>query len=675
MLDPAAPPVDAAPAASPVPEPLSAYSLTPDANKAVAKVLKQLLDAAKDARADFIKTRDEIKQYAYDRTFSFLYQEQDQDLFFKAKIAKAAEFLEIMGAALYPSNPEAAVNTFEFASLTQRLRHKTEKDYCDYAWRHGDMTQHGSRLVHDGLLGGRGVVWTGYNGRKKIVQSVHDTVDNLLIDADAKTKEEVNWVARRRIKPRWMLMKLYPEARDTIARLEKHTDSKSNAAKGSGNHASDLIEYHEVYMRVGLANYSPDMLRDSDPATQQAFADDAPKKYVVACDYLLEVGEWEIPFFHGDMWPCEWFDPLQGNCGLWPTSPLETGLGHLKALNWIYTLYLSKMRVTTRTPLVVANINGQGLDDDAIVKILKGKDLDIVRVTINGDVLKLSDLVQQFKFDTGVEEFERFVSIVGSAFEKATGLYEVLYTGTTPTQIRNATTADMIRNASSSRINNMQVRMEQFMARLALKTMFAARYLESPEDIAAKFGPQAAETWGVLAPPEQVQMERQQREMLKAQLQQTLTMQASMPVPGPMGPMPPAPPDPAVIAGQVEAQLGPEMLVSLEDWLNEASRDVQAGSMRPMNPQAQVDNLNVALNQLAPAVATIPGGAEFVAHISVEFARLNKYSLEFQEAAKKFAAQAAQVTQAQVMAASMPPLPPSTGTPEKGPQTGPEGGK
>lgn len=111
--------------------------------------------------------------------------------------------------------------------------------------------------------------------------------------------------------------------------------------------------------------------------------------------------------------------------------------------------------------------------------------------------------------------------------------------------------------------------------------------------------------------------------------------------------------------------------------MNEASRDIEAGSMRPMNVERQIDNLNVALNQLAPAIATLPGGAEMVSAIAVEFAKVNRYSAEVQAAAAKFQAQCMQVTDAQVMAASMPPPPPGAapqGTPEKGPKSGPAGG-
>jgi len=635
----------------------------------VAKLLTRLIDAAKAARKSFITTRDEIKQYAYDKDFSFMYQDTKEEYFFKAKIAKAAEFLEIMGSALYPTNPKAMVQSADYASPTQRARHLTEEKYADFAFRHGDLQTHGTRMVYDALLSGRGVLWTGYNGRKSIVQSVYDTVDNLFLDPDAKVREELNWVGRRRVKPRWTLTAMIPDKADQIKRLEKYADKPSDAK--AYEPASELIEYYEIYSLVQLQNYAPSFGNDADIMPMLG---DGPMKYTFSGDTLLAAEPWEIPLFEDDAWPCDWFDPLEKPGCLWPAAPLETSLGHIKALNWIYTLYLSKMRVTTRTPLVVMSQNGQGLKDDQIVKLLKGQnDMDVIKVTVNGNTLKLSDMVQQFSFATGVEEFERFASIVGQAFEKSSGLYEVLYTGTTPTQIRNAATANMIQSSSQSRVSNMQARMEQFMGRLTRRTLFAARFIEDPSTITKKFGPDAGTTWGTLAPPEVVEQERQMR----AQTGQMLMQQAMMapPTPDAMGmPMPPPMPTPQ----DIEAQLGPEQLVAMEEWVNEAGRQIVAGSMRPLSPQQQVDNLNIALNQLAPAIATVPGGVGLVAAIAKEFAKVNQYSRDFQDAAAKFAEQAQAVSDMQVNMAMMPPPPPEApggeGTPEKGPKSGPAGG-
>lgn len=646
-----------------------------DSTRKVAKLLYDLIESAKKAREPFIETRDSIKQYAYDKDFQFIYQDADQELFFKAKIAKAAEFLEIMGSALYPTNPKVLVESAPYATPEQVKRHKVEEQYGDYAFKHGDLQTHGTRMVYEALLGGRGVLWTGYNGRKGCVQSVFDTVDNLFLDPDAKNREELNWVGRRRVKPRWVLANSHPDKKGDIARIEKYSDKPSEVRRAEP--ASELVEYFEVYSLVPLQNYAPSF--GKDPQLIPSLGE-GPLKYTFTKDLLIAAEPWEINWFDDDAWPCDWYDPLERPGELWPAAPLSSSLGHIRALNWIYTLYLSKMRVTTRTPLVVMTQSGQGLKDDQIIKILKGKDMEVVKVSVNGNTLKLSDLVQQFKFDTGVEEFERFAKIVGEAFEKSSGLYDVLYTGATPTQIRNAATADMIKNSSQSRVANMQARMEQFMGRIARKTIFAARFIEKPENIAKLFGPDAANYWGTLAPPEMVQQEAQMRQQTGQMMTQQFTAQLSQPIQTPGGVMPPPPVNPQVIEEEVKTALGPPQLISMEAWMSEAGRTIVGGSMRPLSPGQQIDNLNIALNQLAPAIAQAPGGIGLVAAIAREFAKVNQYSRELQDAAAKFAKQAESVCDMQVNAAlnPMPPAPPGnasgSGTPDKGPKAGPSGG-
>jgi hypothetical protein len=643
--------------------------LDPSTNSRIAQLVKRLREVAEEKRRPYMDTRSELLKYAYDKTYDFLYQQHDPNLSFKAKCAKAAQFVEIMGAALYPSDPKSKVNSFEWATPQQRMRHPVEEQYCDYAARRGGLHSHMRKCLADALIGGRGVIWTGFNQRKGCIQHVFDTVDNFLIDPDARCADEANWVARRRVKPRWWLAAQYPDSADAIAKLERTTEKASDGmspARGTEESASELIEYWEMYLRVGLHNYAPGLVGPNADPAQYGFGTNDPMKLCVAEGEVLSVEPWEIPFHLDDMWPCEWLDLREKPGSLWPAAPMETGLGHLRALNYGYTTFINHILVASRLTFMSATYNGQGIPDENVIKLIKGKDLDMIKVTINGDVLRLSDFLQQLEINPHTAEFSQFLQIVGTEFEKETGLYEVLYTGNTPTQIRNATTADMIRNSSQSRIEDMRTVMNKFMGKLFYKYAFGARYLHTPEEIGTMFGPQAAQVWGTLAPPEMVAQERQMRQQTGAMLSQAMGAQAVQ-----MGMQP----DPAQLEAQIQGQLGPEQLVDFDEWINEAARDIEGGSMRPMQPETQIANLNVALNQLAPAVATLPGGGSVVAALAVEFARVNRFSLDTIDAMRKFQAQCAAVTDMQVTMASAPPPPPTAaGTPAKPPKSGPEGG-
>jgi hypothetical protein len=191
----------------------------------------------------------------------------------------------------------------------------------------------------------------------------------------------------------------------------------------------------------------------------------------------------------------------------------------------------------------------------------------------------------------------------------------------------------------------MRESVTQFLEKIYRKRLFAARFLHPSEDIAKLFGPEAGKIWGEIASPEAVANEKAAR----TAMYQDAAMQG----------MPPE---------QVDQILGPPALVDMEAWIHEADRTIDAGSMRRMDLDAQIQNLNVALNQLAPSLVNMPGGGEFVSALAAEFAEKNRMSPELVSAARNIATQIAM--QQQMMAA----MPPQGAPPAAPPQTGPTGG-
>jgi hypothetical protein len=175
----------------------------------------------------------------------------------------------------------------------------------------------------------------------------------------------------------------------------------------------------------------------------------------------------------------------------------------------------------------------------------------------------------------------------------------------------------------------VQVWLDKIMSQLA----FAARYLMSQEDIAKFFGQPAGALWGRLGTPEEQQMEEQQRMMQmqlavqQAQLaqEQAIMQQANMPL-DPMNPPPPPPPLPTV--EQLTDQAGPPQVVVMEEWINEAKRQIVAGSMRVINHDAQIDNMNFWFSTIAPLAMPTPGGPAMVAGFSKCWADANRYTPE-----------------------------------------------
>lgn len=611
----------------------------------VASTVKRLIDSGKQDMAAWLKQGDEINRYTTSDDYAFIYQEFDAELAFKARVNKASEFKQILGPYLYPQNPDAAINSEPWADGWAKKRHAVEEQYADYAARHGGLATHMRRCVDQALTYGRGGMVTGFNDRKGIVQHVFEEAHKVILDPDARTMEEINWQARERVKPRWELRQRYPESAQIIDQLPAyHKDQKTKNDRQRSDD-TDLVSYYEMWMGVAAENYMPSL-----SAVQADMMPDlkAKKKYCIADGKILHESDWEIPLFMIDEWPISCLDLLEKPGSLFPTQPMEPGMGHLRAMNYFYTLFISKYRLMSRTPFARMLINGQGIELDQLHKILKGEQLDILTVKVNGNEnVKISDLFQRIDWGDPVPGFERGWQLLTSEFEKSTGLYEILYTGQTGTQIRTATAADLIESKSKTRVDAMRESVVKFMETLYRKTLFSARFLHSAEDIQPLFGDEAAAVWGALGPPQMVAQEKQARQQLKAQAAQ-------------MG-MPPE---------QAEEMLGPPQFVSMESWITEADRTIDAGSMRRLDIDAQLQNLNVALNQLGPAVVNMPGGAKFVAALASEFAKINRFSPELQAAAANIPAE---IDLAQQMA--MAPPVQSAPTPGAAPAAGPTGGQ
>lgn len=613
-------------------------------------VLKSLIEAGKNARSEFQKTGKELERYGYSRNFDFEYSDFS-NLRFKAKVAKTAQAQEIFGQYLYPQNPVFRVEVNrENSPPEQKARAKVMGDYLNFTATRTNLYDHMCKAINEGITFGRGVMWTGYNDKLGMVQSVFGSVEDTLVDPDAKMMEEVNWVGRRRVRPRFELLAKFKgdkKATSIIKKISATAERKSDQPGSSDDYerddyGTDMVVHWEVYFRVGLHHYKggeqilkkmltdagmPSSKKDQDDAETEV--DNSPKKfYVTETGELFAETEWEIPFFLANTWPCEFLDFRDRPGSIWPVSPLEPGLGHQRALNWIYTCFLNKMVFTTRTLFALVNSNGQKLSTNAQSQVQYGLPIEIIEITNNGgEGAKIQDYFQQLNMSSGVEEFKEWFDIISREYEQATGLYEILYQGDTSRQMRSAAEVQLKEKASTSRLDNMRDRVERFATNLARKRALAARYLEQPQDISVILGQQAGMVWGQLLPPVEVQamplMEQGMQMGLSAdQLEE-------------------------FVWSQVQTQGG----VILENWILETDYQIEAGSMRRRDPDQAQDASNVAFNQLLPSLLrpeiAATGTLPVAAAIIKDWAIANQMSVDVVDAVNVWA-----------MQASMPPPPP-----------------
>ena len=601
-------------------------------------ILLQMIDEAKKAKSDFIEVGKEISQFAYSKDHNFQYDNMpgmDQAVTWKAKVAKTAEYLETIGPALYQNNPDRRVIPKPWANPMQAQRAAIMQDYLNYLPKECDLSGHSRRAINDALVWGGGVVWTGYNPQKKCIQSVYDSIKNLLLDPTANAMEELQWCARERCKPLWQVLSKYPKAADKLANY-KGADYTGSVNK---------ITYYEVYCKAGLHNFNGGQAvnRDDDNIP---YTSDEPRKYIITDDgKVLDESEWEIPYHLDDSWPFSFvgfrFQPGK----IWPVSPLETGLPFQKAINFAYTFFMEKVRVSAKDVIAFAKILGDTLTPQDKARIKHGFGTQLVEFEASGDnSTKLGDLIQQWRFDAGVGEFQEIVALLEKQFERMTGLTEFIAVGTTENQFRSAAEANLKDKNARTRFEDMRMQVETWQSNIARHEAQAARFLLEPSDIQPVLGPDAAAVWGQLMPP---------TAEIEGELMQQMQQQG-------------IPPEQAAVMVQTELEALTQNGVVYQDWLLEADYSIEAGSTRRQDISQQIDASNEFMRQALPVLM---GPAQMNPQVMVAamsslaaWAKINGMPVDMQQA-----------LQAAVQAVAMPPPPPMPpeGMPPQDPNAAP----
>lgn len=632
-----------------------------DAKKAAAK-LQELLDRSDQGdREKFITAMKDIRSYGYDDDGNTknMYSgwEGLGDNAFKASINRVAEYVEIFGSHLYPQNPDASVVALNEPDQWDLQRFELEGRALDYFMRTGELETSVRRCLNEALIGGRGMLWFGWSSRKNIPVAVFDTVENFGVDPDAKCPEEVNWIRRRRTKPRFEFKRSIPTDPETG---ESAALFNVDDLTGTGGN-KDIIEYYEFYFRTGLHNYcqlSSDMTYEDKASAEY---DDSPAKYVMAEGRLVYKTEWEIPFFKIDAWPCRILDFRLQPEKLWPVSTLKPVLCHIKAMNWVYTAYLNRIRRTWRQNAARVKIKGVQMGDNALEQAVEGDngvlEIEIPNGVTDPDVRKM---LQPLVMDTDMPGFEKAWGIINRAFEDGSGLNDLMRAGQDTNQLRTAADVDFKKQRSMTRVDDMGKQFQVFFDSVLYSLAFTARFLMSPEDIGRLFGPSAAALWGELGDTAM----QQQDQLLRTQAANTKMQESLAQARGMMqratmmtGQVPIEPP-PLPSPEQIETELGPPRIVTMEDWIHSARRQIVAGSMRTVDHEAQVSNATFFMQTMAPVIAATPPGQALNAEMIALFVRLNRYDQQAVTAAEEYRRKMQEISNFQTQMMLTPPPPP-----------------
>lgn len=564
------------------------------------KILKRLLEAAKRHKEPVAKMAKQISVFAFNRKIEFKDGLDPAAIPFDARLSKGSQYIDVVGNMLFQRNPDHKAEPQKWATPQAIQRAQLSEDYLNYCSSQDSEEMENKLAVIDGLLCGTGVIRGHWDKDKNLAAGVHVPFMDYFQDPDASSPKEVHWKAVRRRKPKWWLLKEFPDASATILELAPDARKPSELDQKSNDFTTDTICFYEMYFDIGLHNYQEGAaLLGGD---EDNIGDDSPTKYTFTeSGKLLDEATWEVPLFRRQKWPLIElrFKEVPGE--LWARSPFEAGIPQLEGMNYQYRVWMARLKLSARTLLVRLRAHGLDVGAENMDKIenaaTEDSIFDTIEVVINeipeggADINKM---IQQFHIDAMTKEFIDAIEWNSAEFEKATGLYGVLFQGQTETQMRSAQAVNLTEKTSRSRIDSMSDKVEKWASEVATAKIMIARFLSTPDDITPILGPQAGQAWGTLMVPEADRMQAMIQQGAPPQIAQQLARYQTMD---------------AQNNGQVD----------YDSWLSEAEYYIVSGTTKRKDTDEELAVYNQAAQQLVPEM--ISSGNFMLATIAMAIQR------------------------------------------------------
>lgn len=545
------------------------------------KILKRLLEAAKKSKEPVTKMAKQISVFAFNRKIEFKDGLDPAAIPFDARLSKGSQYIDVVGDLLFQRNPDHKAEPRKWATPQASQRAQLSEDYLNYCSSQDDEEMENKLAVIDAAMCGTGIVRASWDDDKHLATNLHVPFADFFSDPDASSPKEAHFKIIRRRKPKWWLLKNFPDAKPIILELSPDARKPSELDLKSNDFTTDTVCFYEMWFDIGLSNYQEgNALLGGD---QQNIGDDSPLKYVLTeSGKLLSEGPWEVPLFRRQKWPTIElrFKEVPGE--YWPRSPFEAGIPQLEGMNYLYRVWMARLKLAARTLLVRIIQAGVDVGAENMDKIenaaTEDSIFDTIQVVVNEvpeGGIDINKLIQQFKIDAMTKEFIDGIQWNAQEFEQATGLYGVLYQGQTQSQMRSAQAVNMTEKNSRSRIDAMSDKVEKWASEAATVKIMVARFLSLPEDIAPILGPDAGQAWGTLMVPE-------------ADRTQDMIQQG-------------APPQIAQKLAQYQTQASLSSgEVDYDSWISEAEYTVVTGTTKRKDTDAELEVYNQAVQQIIP---------------------------------------------------------------------------
>jgi hypothetical protein len=419
---------------------------------------------------------------------------------FRITLARAFELVALFGPWLYFQNPIRTVKPHDRAELEPdlfgdpndpqvqaayqqmtaqdrqeqariRLACKLNESYLSYTPQEqpgGGLQQASEDAITEALIKGRGVLWPepyvmpGSN--RKLTGCFYDSVDNLLVDPDARsiTFGECRWIAREFWEPTWQAERRFKLPEGTLKRAGHRESSDAMAATAANEngaherqvgHTYDMVKYYRIWSLGGVGTRLTGAPQEFQNTFDRHVGDFAhivvcpgvpyplnaypPRFQTATPDEVRRMFSWPVPYWLDDRWPCAILDFYRKPGSAWPMAPIGPGLGELTAMNVLLSCLCQ--RVWNKSFDVLGVLDAVKTDvDTAMKKPVNGR-----IVLALGRSLQDIRKVMQFMPQPGVPLDDwRLIDALAGSFDKRTGLTELHY-AMNPGGVASRTATDM----------------------------------------------------------------------------------------------------------------------------------------------------------------------------------------------------------------------------------------
>lgn len=417
----------------------------------------------------------------------------------------------------------AATQQAEAEYVMRQYRAGVFKEYLNYSIKENNIKEEARPCLRDCLVRGLGAMITEMvtlpNNSGRLITDTYLDDDRIVIDPDCKRMKDAKWIAIKCEHHTWEVAQQYAAYGITEDMLRPMGLSPVGDATTRHHEAWDksrrtLLTYWKVYSRCGLgARLKPQ--QDRDPKLSQLDQILGDYCYIVVsegCDVPLNltpaieqialqsgglapfqiVTSWPVPYYYDqdDPWPFTSLWFHDRKGSPWPKAHLSFAIGYLNFMAWVLGFMAEKAYRDSRGVWVI---------DSSVTQLFtewlqNGQDEEILQVTKGAGGKPIKDLIEYLKgpeFDGTLITLYQFVE---KNFQDMTGMTDLLQ-GQFDRQMRSAQEAGVLQSASQLRPQDMASKVTAWLARVMRKHAIAARYLQEGKDLLPILGQFGAMAW------------------------------------------------------------------------------------------------------------------------------------------------------------------------------------